>query len=117
MVLRRLMWVGVILVLAALLWPAAGSWAQGSPRVTGVEPTGGKVGAQVTVTGENLGKANVVAVYLSDNNDDYKAAVVDQTSEKIVVKVPKVPKVGEYNVSIQIKNDILIQPVRFSVQE
>ena len=110
------MWVGVILVLAALLWPAAGSWAQGSPRVTGVEPTTGKVGSQVTIIGENLGKANVVAAYLSDNSDDYKAVVVDQTSEKIVVKIPKV-KTGEYNVSIQIKNDILIQPVRFSVQE
>ena len=116
MVLRRLIGVGMTMVLAALLWPAAGSWAQGSPRVTGVEPIEGKVGSQMTISGENLGRANVVAVYLSDNNDDFKVAVVDQTSEKIVVRVPKV-KVGNYNVSIQIKNDILIQPVRFSVQE
>ena len=91
MVLRRLIGVavGVTMVLAALLWPAAGSWAQGSPRVTGVEPTTGKVGSQVTIIGENLGRANVVAAYLSDNNDDYKAVVVEQTSEKIVVKVDR----------------------------
>ena len=35
--------------------------AQGSPRVTGVEPAAAKVGASITVHGENLGKGNVTA--------------------------------------------------------
>jgi len=90
--------------------------AQGSPRVTGVEPITAKIGASVTVVGENLGKGNVTAVYLSDSSEDYKVVIVDQTAGKIVVRIPKV-KAGDYNVSIQIKNDILIQPVRLSVEE
>ena len=102
--------------LVSLLLVSVWSAAQGSPRVTGVEPIAAKVGANVTVVGENLGKGNVSAVYLSDSSDDYKVVVVDQTAGKIVVKIPKV-KAGDYNVSIQIKNDILIQPVRLSVEE
>ncbi len=84
--------------------------------MTGVEPATAKVGASITVTGENLGKGNVVAVFLSDNADDFKAEVVNQGSDKIVVRVPKV-KAGDYNISIQIKSDILIQPVRIAIQE
>jgi hypothetical protein len=99
-----------------LLLSSAALGAQGSPRVTGVEPVTAKIGATVTVLGENLGKANVSSVYLSDSSEDYKVVIVEQTSEKIVVRVPKV-KAGDYNVSIQIKNDILIQPVRLSVEE
>ena len=99
-----------------LLLGSAGLAAQSSPRVTGVEPITAKIGANVTINGENLGKGNVTAVYLSDSSDDFKVVIVDQTAAKIVVKIPKV-KAGDYNVSIQIKNDILIQPVRLSVEE
>jgi hypothetical protein len=89
--------------------------AQGSPHVIGVEPSTGKVNDDVTVTGENLGKGKVSSVFLSDEKTDYKAALVDQAGEKIVMKVPQV-KPGDYNVSIQVGNEILIQPVRFKVQ-
>ena len=106
----------VAICLVSLLLASAWLVAQTSPRVTGVEPVTAKIGASVTVVGENLGKGNVTAVYLSDSSDDYKAVIVDQTAGKIVVKIPKV-KAGDYNVSIQIKNDILIQPVRLSVEE
>jgi len=105
-----------VLGVVLLLMGTAGLAAQSSPRVTGVEPIAAKVGANITINGENLGKGNVSAVYLSDSSDDYKAIIVDQASGKIVIKVPKV-KAGDYNVSIQIKNDILIQPVRLSVEE
>ena len=105
-----------VVFLLAALFAAREAPAQGAPRVKGVEPTSGKVGDTVTVLGENLDKRVVVAVYLSDSSSDHKATVVEQSAEKIVVKVPRV-KSGEYNISIQIKNDILIQPVRFTVQE
>ncbi len=90
--------------------------AQGAPRLTGVDPGTGKVGASITVSGENLGKANVAAVFLSDANSDYKATVVDQAADKIVIKVPAV-KPGNYNISLQVKNEIFIQPIRFTVEE
>ena len=96
---------------------ATGVWGQGSPRVTGVNPAAAKVGASVTVQGENLGKGNVAAVFVSNSSDDFPATVVEQGETKIVIKIPKEAKPGEYNVSIQVKGDILIQPIRLTVKE
>ena len=70
----------------------------------------------VTASGQNLGKDAVSAVYLSDDKNDYRATVVDQSQAKIVVKVPQV-KSGNYNVSIQVGDKLFIKPVRFKVQE
>jgi hypothetical protein len=91
-------------------------FAQGSPLVTGVDPSSGKVNDTVTMAGENLGKGNVSAVFLSDDKTDYKATLIEQNEEKIVMKVPHV-RPGRYNISIQKGNAIYIQPVRFTVQE
>jgi hypothetical protein len=91
-------------------------FAQNAAKVTAVDPTSGKVNDSVTVTGENLGKDSVVGVFLSDAQDDFKATLVDQASNKILMKVPQV-KAGSYNVSIQVKDRILILPVRFQVTE
>ena len=41
---------------------------------------------------------------------------MDQSDEKIVMKVPQV-KSGDYNISIQVGHNIFIKPVRFTVQE
>lgn len=109
--MRKLLFAALLFIVPSLLL-----LAQGAPRLTGVDPSTGKAGASVTVTGENLGKANVAAVFLSDANSDYKATVVEQTSEKIVIKVPAV-KAGSYNISLQVRNEIFIQPTRFTVEE
>ena len=100
---------------AAALLTASLLLGQASPRVTGVEPSTGKVDSNVTVTGENLGSDTVANVYLSDEMKDYKATVVEQAADKIVVKVPQVMP-GGYNVSIHVGNNIFIQPVRFTVE-
>jgi len=105
----------LLAAIALLLLPASLLRAQDAPHITGIDPTSGKVGDQITVTGENLGKDRVVAVFLSDAKTDYKAAVVEQSPEKIVMKVPQV-SAGDYNVSIQVGNQILIEPYRFTVQ-
>src|SRR5882672_6988914 len=104
----------VFLVAAIFLSPIA--FAQNSPQVTGVDPSSGKVNDTVTVAGENLAKTEVSAVFLSDDKNDYKATVVDQTAEKIVIKVPQV-KPGGYNVSIQVGDKLFIKPVKFKVLE
>lgn len=103
-------------VLAAAILLAGLVPAQNAPHVTGVDPASGKANDNVTVTGESLDKGTVSAVYLSDDKSDYKATLVEQAADKIVVKVPHV-KAGNYNVSIQVGNSIYIQPVRFEVQE
>ena len=99
----------VLLVVPLLL-------AQNAAKVTAYEPMSGKVNDTLTLRGENLGKDNVAAVFLSDDNDDFKATMVDQAADKIVMKVPQT-KPGRYNISIQVKDRILILPLRFSVTE
>jgi len=90
--------------------------AQNSPQVTGVDPASGKVNDTVTVSGSNMGKAAVSAVFLSDDKNDYKATIVEQSEDKITMKVPQV-KPGDYNVSIQVGDKLFIKPVKFKVQE
>jgi hypothetical protein len=67
------------------------------------------------VSGNNLGKDSVSSVYLSDDKNDYKTTIVDQSDAKITVKVPQV-KSGDYNVSIQVGNNLFIKPVKFKVE-
>lgn len=105
----------LIVVSAMLLLSAALLCSQSAPKLTGIDPESAKVGANVTVTGENLGKGTVIAVFLSSASDDFKASVVEQTAEKIILKVPQV-KAGKYNISLQVKNEIYIQPVNLTVE-
>jgi len=107
---RRVVFLAAMVLLSPLLF------AQNTPQITGVEPPSGKVNDTVTISGQNLGKDAVSAVYLSDDKNDYRATVVEQGAEKIIVKVPQV-KSGNYNVSIQVGDKLFIKPVRFKVQE
>jgi|SRR5579862_2377051 len=103
-------------LLAAVVLLAQLVGAQTSPHVTAINPQAGKVNDNVTLTGMNLGKDAVTAVFLSDDTTDHKAVLVDQAAEKIVMKVPQV-KSGMYNVSIQVGDQIFVLPLRFNVQE
>ena len=104
----------ILLAVVVLLTPLV--LAESSPQVTAVDPSSGKVSDSVTVSGQSLGKGSVSAIFLSDDKTDYKATIVSQADDKIVMKVPSV-KPGDYNVSVQVANQILIQPVKFTVQE
>lgn len=104
----------LLLAVAIFLSPLA--LAQNAAQVTSVDPSSGKVNDTITLAGENLGKGSVSAVYLSDDKDDFKATIVDQTADKIVAKVPQV-KAGEYNVSIQVGDKLYIKPVKFKVEQ
>ena len=102
--------------LAAVILFSSLAVAQNAPQVTGVDPDTGKVNDTVTVSGSNLGKATVSSVYLSDEKNDYKAAIVDQSDAKITMKVPQV-KPGDYNVSVQVGDKLFIKPVKFKVEQ
>lgn len=113
---RRIIFVSAILTFALFFaFTLLPTIAQTNSRVTAVDPASGKVNDTVTVTGDSLGKAAVSGVFLSDDQNDHKATIVDQETGKIVFKVPEV-KAGDYNVSIQVGNSLLIQPIRFTVQ-
>lgn len=113
---RELYRIFVVSVFAAVLvLPLHFTLAQNSPSVKAVDPTSGKVNDSISVEGENLGKGIVSAIYLSDDKSDYKAVIVQQASDKIVLKIPQV-KPGDYNVSVQAGAAIYIQPVRLTVE-
>ena len=103
-------------ILAGLILFSSIAIAQNAPQVTGVDPDSGKVNDTVTVSGNNLGKASVSSVFLSDDKNDYKAAIVDQSDDKITMKVPQV-KPGDYNVSVQVGDKLFIKPVKFKVEQ
>jgi hypothetical protein len=111
---NRLVRMRLMFLAAVFLAPLI--FAQGTPEVTGVDPTSGKVNDTVTITGQNLGKESVSSVFLSDDKTDYKATIVEQKAEQIVMKVPQVNP-GGYNVSIQVGDKIFIKPLRFTVEE
>ncbi len=90
-------------------------WSQGVPRLTGVDPASGNVGDTLTIIGENLGDGSVEGFLLSDDEKDFPAVVIEQTPDKVVIKVPEV-QLGEYNISLQVENNIFIQPIRFTVE-
>jgi hypothetical protein len=102
--------------LAAVVFFATMAVAQNSPQVTAVDPASGKVNDMVTVSGSDMGKASVSAVYLSDDKNDFKATIVDQSNDKITLKIPQV-KAGDYNISIQVGDKLFIKPVKFKVEE
>lgn len=105
---------GLVFLAAVFLAPLI--FAQGAPQMTGVDPSSGKVDDSVAISGQNLGKDSVSNVFLSDDKSDYKATIVEQTDEKIVVKIPQV-KAGPYNFSVQVGDKIYIKPLRFKVEE
>jgi hypothetical protein len=111
---------GAIFVLAlaivafAVLAPSAIRAQATSPHISSVTPDTGKANDSITITGENLGKDKVAAVFLSDAKLDHKAIVLDQEPTKIVIKVPNLQP-GDYNISVQEGSAIYIQPVIFKV--
>ena len=73
----------------ALLFAATMLFAQDvMPRMATVDPSSGKPGDEIAVTGENLSKANVAKVYLTDGKNDFECTVTDQSATTIKFKIP-----------------------------
>jgi hypothetical protein len=91
------------------------------PRFTAVDPTSGKIGTVITVTGENIGKNTVDKVYFTDGQNDIAVPVTDQTDTGLKVTIPAKAKVGErYRLMILTKGKepkLIEQPVRVEVEE
>ena len=58
------------------------------PRMASAEPNSGKIGDEVTVAGENLDKANVGKVYLTDGKNDLECVITGQTATELKIKIP-----------------------------
>jgi len=106
--------VGLIVLLAA---PLAGQEAL--PRLTVVEPANGKAGDILTVTGENLGKAIVAELYVTDSKTDWKAEMTEQSDTSIKFKIPGNVKPGRYKLMVLTKGKepkLIEQPVRVEIE-
>jgi hypothetical protein len=80
----KLSFLAPLLLLTALVLCAQ----EAMPRMSTVDPTSAKVGDVVTITGENLDKANVAKVYLTNQKDDIECNITAQTATEIKVKIP-----------------------------
>ena len=76
----------VLLPLAATLVMFA---QEAMPRMSSVDPTSGKAGDVIAVAGENLEKANVGKVYLTDGKNDLVCEITAQTATEIKLKIPE----------------------------
>lgn len=107
----------VILAIPAVL-PAQSSF----PRVTTVEPNTAKAGDVVSAAGENLDKANVAELLLTDNKSDVKVEITEQTAAAVKFKIPASIKAGRFSIVIRTPGSAdtpakeYVQPVRVTIE-
>jgi hypothetical protein len=108
------------MLLASLLAFAAGDLkSQAMPMMRTVEPYNAKVGIEVVVSGDNLGKEFVAEVYLGAGGKNTKVEVTSQSEKELKFKVPTV-KPGPYRILVLTKGaepTMIEEPVRLLVEE
>jgi hypothetical protein len=105
------------LVAGLVTWAMALGAFQALPRCTSVDPDTAKVGDLVAVKGENLNKANISEVYLTDGSKDINAPISEQSDTQIKFKVPQI-KPGRYHLAMLTANkaSMIEQPVVLTVE-
>jgi hypothetical protein len=90
-----------------------------TPLMRTVEPYTAKVGTEVLVSGDNLGKNLIAEVFLTANNKNFKVEVTSQTDKEVRFKVPSV-KPGPYKILVLLRSadpTFIEEPVRLVVEE
>ena len=105
------------LLLAATLAAFA---QQPMPRMTAVDPINGKVGDAITVSGENLEKAQVAKVYLTDDKNDVIVEVIEQNATTVKFKIPEKVAAGRFSLMLLTTGKepkLIVQPVKLTVDQ
>jgi hypothetical protein len=79
-----------------------------------------KIGMEITVTGQNLGKESVGDVYLTAGKQSHKVEVTSQASNELKFKVPASAQPGPYRITVLMKGAVPLlieEPVRLVVEE
>jgi len=101
-----------------LLLPLTG--AAQSARITSVAPSTAKVGDVVSAAGEGIGSADVDGLYLTNDVQDTKVEMIEQTNKTIRFKVPAGLKPGRWALMIHTTSGegtkLFEQPVKVTVQ-
>jgi hypothetical protein len=109
-----------ILLLLAFALPVVPQSTGAMPIMRSVEPGSGKVGDLLAAHGENLGRDDVAALYLTDGKVDVKTSIAEQKSTSILFRIPAEAKPGRFalmTLTNRGKDRKLIeQPVRVIVE-
>ena len=112
-----------LMILMALLTafglPAFLSADSPMPSMRLVEPTVAAAGDTVKVTGENLDRTNVAALYLTDGKNDIKVTIIEETANTILFKVPAKVETGRLALMVLTtgQNPKLIEePVKVTIE-
>jgi hypothetical protein len=105
------------LALAACLSALLLGGFQDFSHLTAVEPDSAKVGDVASAKGENLGKAKISELYLTDGKNDIKTVITEQTDGEIKFKVPKA-EAGRYRLMLlnASKSSMAEQPVVITIE-
>jgi hypothetical protein len=90
-----------------------------TPTMTTVDPTFGKSGDTLIVTGNNLDRSHVAALYLTDEKTDIKLAIVEQTATSIKFTIPPGVKPGDFALEVLTQGQtpkLIEEPVRVTTQ-
>jgi len=89
------------------------------PRLQTVEPSSGKSGDVIVVSGENLDKDRVAKLFLTIGENDTEVEIKEQTAASIRFAIPVAAKPGHYNLTVQTTGEtptLMVQPVMCEVQ-
>lgn len=89
-----------------------------SARINTVDPLTVKAGDTVTATGENLDKAHVKELYLTDGKNDIKVAIDEQSATTLKFKIPATAK-GRLALMITTAGanpQMIEQPVKVTIE-
>jgi hypothetical protein len=109
-----------LLLALALVFPALVLAASGVPMMRTLDKDEVVRGDTVVVSGENLGKANIAELYLTDGKNDVKVSITEQSSTAIKFVVGKNVTLGRYSLMILTAGEqpmFIEQPVKINVVE
>lgn len=107
------------IVATAATTPTAKDAFKPTPFMRTVTPAEARVGDTLTITGENLDKTRVDAIYLTAGEDSYRLEIISQTDTKIVTKVSEKVKPGRLRMMVLTvgeKQQFLEQPLMIVVK-
>jgi|SRR5579862_62620 len=92
---------------------------QNMPKMNTVDPGNGKAGDEITVAGENLEKAQVAKVYLTDGKNDVLVDVTEQSATSLKFKIPSKATAGRFALMLLTTGKepkLIEQPVKLTVE-
>jgi hypothetical protein len=91
-----------------------------TPLMRTVEPYTAKVGDEITVKGDNLGKNLVAEVTLTAGKAAYKVDLTAQSDTEIKFNVPAAVKPGAYRITVLLNSPdptLIEEPVKLVITE